>query len=445
MRLPPAWLALGAAVLLAYGPAFPPAFHFDDYHLVVGNPDVADWAAWAASMPGIRPLTKASLVLGRVGSDGAAGLVAFSIGCHLVATLLLWALVRDLLPAIAPGEATSAPVALVAALVFALHPAQTEAVTYVAGRSVVLSGVLCLAAALLHLRTADRLPAALASPALFALALAARETAWVLPLVLLLLDAARGRRWRESLWRTRWHWPVLAAALALAAASPTYRRLLATSLAVRGPLENLFAQVQGIGYLIGHPLVTLRVNFDPDVAVPAQPDAAWFASAALLAVLAGTAVLAWPRRRWLALGIGWFFLQLLPTNGLVARFDLVNDRQLYLALAGPALVVAVALAYLPQRPARVAAALLVLVLGLATAVRNTDYRSEVALWEATVRASPGKARAWNNLGYARQQAGDVDRARDAYRRALELDPAYARAQVNLDRLDAATLPGAPQR
>lgn len=443
MTLPPARLVLVAAVLLAYGPAFPPAFHFDDYHLVVGNADVADWAAWAASMPGIRPLTKASLVLCRTWSDGAAGFVAFSIGCHLLATLLLWALVRDLLPAIAPPGVASGSVALLAALVFALHPAQTEAVTYVAGRSVVLSGMLCLAAALLYLRSADRLPAALASPALFALALAARETAWTLPFALLLLDAARGRRWRETVWRTRWHWLVLGTGLALAVASPTYRRLLATSLSVRGPLENLFAQVQGAAYLLTHPLVTLRINFDPDVAASAQPDAAWLASAALLAALVVAGLLAWRRQRWLAVGILWFFLQLLPTNGLVARFDLVNDRQLYLALAGPALIVAVVLARLPRRPALVAAALLVLVLGLATAVRNTDYRSEVALWEATARASPAKARVWNNLGYARQLAGDVDLARQAYRRALELDPGYARAQVNLDRLDAGTASGAP--
>lgn len=223
--------------------------------------------------------------------------------------------------------------------------------TYVAGCSVALSGMLCLAAALLYLRSADRLPAALASPALFALALAARETAWTLPFALLLLDAARGRRWRETVWRTRWHWLVLGAGLALAVASPTYRRLLATSLSVRGPLENLFAQVQGAAYLLTHPLVTLRIGvFDPDVAVSAQPDAAWLASAALLAALVVAGLLAWRRQRWLAVGILWFFLEPLPTNGLAGAVYLVNDRQLYLALAGPALIVAVVLARLPRRP-----------------------------------------------------------------------------------------------
>jgi tetratricopeptide (TPR) repeat protein len=438
MRPSLVWLVLAAVVALAYGSAFPPAFQFDDFHLVVDNADVAGWAAWAASMPGIRPLTKASLVLSRVWSEGAAGFVAFSVACHLLGTLLLWSLLRDVLPALVPADTATAAVALLAALLFALHPAQTEAVTYVAGRSIVLSGMFYLAAVSVHLRAADAPRTALASPALFALALAARETAWTLPFALLLLDAARGRRWRETWRSTRWHWLVLGAGVLLVAASPVYRRLLATSLSVRGPLENLFAQVQGIAYLIAYPLVTLRVNFDPDVAAPARPDATWLASATLLATLLGAAALGWRRQRWLAVGVLWFFLHLLPTNGAVARFDFVNDRQLYLALAGPALIVAVAVARLPQRPAGFVASALVLLFGVATAVRNTDYRSEVALWEATARASPAKPRVWNNLGYAWQLAGDDERARRAYVRALGLDPGYPRARVNLDRLDGAS-------
>jgi Flp pilus assembly protein TadD len=59
------------------------------------------------------------------------------------------------------------------------------------------------------------------------------------------------------------------------------------------------------------------------------------------------------------------------------------------------------------------------------------YRSEVALWEDTTRRSPGKARAWNNLGYAYQQAGRFRDAEAAYLRALRVDPGYALARRNL--------------
>ena len=131
---------------------------------------------------------------------------------------------------------------------------------------------------------------------------------------------------------------------------------------------------------------------------------------------------------------------LIPTNSFLPRFDVANDRQLYLALMGPALIAAVPLARLHAGgahrtvAARVAIASLLLVLAFATIMRNRDYRSEVALWERTSEASPMKPRVWNNLGYARQQAGDSDGARRAYREALRLDPTQWRARNNLDLL-----------
>ncbi len=75
--------------------------------------------------------------------------------------------------------------------------------------------------------------------------------------------------------------------------------------------------------------------------------------------------------------------------------------------------------------------------GLQTMRRNLDYRSELALWQATVAASPGKARPWTNLGYARQLQGDLDGAAAAYRCALAQDPAHRQAAWNL----AAIAPG----
>jgi tetratricopeptide (TPR) repeat protein len=231
------------------------------------------------------------------------------------------------------------------------------------------------------------------------------------------------------------HFAVLAAAFAAMAALPAYRRLLDASLEYRPPLASLFAAVEGIAWQVTHPLLTLRVDFDPDVPIPGAPDLHWWIAAAASggAVVLGFSELR--RRPWLGVGILWFFLHLLPAQSAIARYDLVNDRLLYLALAGPALIAGVVLAGIRPRVAgTVAAALLAAGLGVATAVRNLDYSSEIALWQATVRASPGKARAWNNLGYAWQQAGDVERARKAYVRALAADPGYARAQVNLDAL-----------
>ena len=418
------------AIAVAFASAIGATFQFDDFHLLVRNPDVHSWSAWAASMPGIRPLTKASLTFGWVLSSAPAGFVVFSLLCHACSALLLLALARRWVPALAPDCPRAAFAALLTALAFALHPAQTEAVTYIAGRSVALSGALYLAALLAHER--DRRALSLLA---FALALAARETAWTLPFALVLLEYARGATMKSALRRAAPQFALLAAGILAMAAVPTYRQLLDASLAHRSPGASLYAQVEGIAYLVTHPLVTLRVNVDPDIVVPAAPDLHWCMAAVAIAGTIAYGLSQLRRRPWLGFGILWFFLHLAPTNSLVARYDLASDRALYLALIGPALILGVSLGSWRQwRDATNAAIALVLLLGVATFVRNLDYASEVALWEATVRASPSKPRAWNNLGYARQQAGDLAGARTAYERALALGPDYARARINLDGL-----------
>jgi tetratricopeptide (TPR) repeat protein len=123
----------------------------------------------------------------------------------------------------------------------------------------------------------------------------------------------------------------------------------------------------------------------------------------------------------------WFFLQLAPTNSIVPRLDVANDRQLYLASWGLFLALSIQLRYLPN----FAFAGLVMLFAATSILRQLDYRSEIALWESSVALSPWNARGHNNLGYAYQQAGRVQDARREYQAALVLDPGYAKARLNL--------------
>ncbi len=350
------------------------------------------------------------------------------------------ALARRWLAAFAPALPRPGFAALATALVFALHPAQTEAVAYIAGRSTALSTMFTLAALLAWERARDGSPAAwrAATMLLFVAAMGARESAWTLPFALVLVEVARGERMREALRRTLPFWGLALVLAALVLAIAPYRQLLATSLSIRPPLDNLVAQVDSVVYLVTHPLLTLRLNFDPDLVARESIDGAWLAKVATLAALLALGVAQLRKRPWLGFGVLWFFLALAPTHGPLARYELANDRQLYLAIVGPALIAGVLLAsWSARRAANVALAALAVVLGAATFVRVTDYASEVRLWEATVRASPGNARAWNNLGHAWQVAGDREQARAAYERALAIDPQHRKARGNLDALGVA--------
>lgn len=451
---PRACALLVAAVLAAYASAFGGVFQFDDHRVIVDNPRVHDWAAWWASMPGIRPLLKASYTLSwTLGGGSPLAFHVFNVACHAASACLVFALARrwtDASP-VMPVASTPPREAMIGlpfavALLVALHPAQTEVVTYISGRSSGLMALFYLASLLCWERGREHDRPRVwqgASLLLFLAALATKETAWTLPFALLLVEAVRnGRQWRAALRAAQAHLAVLALAMVVILALPTYRRMLAGAFALRDPLANLATQVSGVAYLIVNPLLTLKL--DIDATPPLFTGWSWlfvaFALAALLYVgLAGA-------RRGLVVGFGvlWFFLHLVPTNSLIARDDLANDRQLTLAMIG------VSLAYcsltwgrLSRRTFAAVIAALAIVLGTVTALRNLDYRSEVALWQASLTVNPRNARAWNNLGVAWRMEGDIAQARLAFQRALELDPSHPQALGNLLELGTPPQAGKP--
>ncbi len=417
---------LFAAALAAYGNAFFGSFQFDDFNVIVRQGAVHSLGAWWDSMPGIRPLLKLSYALSwSAGGGGTYAFHAVNIMLHAANVLLVWQVLRTLFERM--GVAGEGFAAFAAALLFALHPAHTEAVTYLSGRSSSMMAFFYLASLLAYLRGAPRW----VSPALFLAALATKEVAVTLPFALLLCEALDVRRpfdLRAALRRQALHWGVLGLGLALMAALPRYREMLEASLALRPFADQLALQTGAIARHVGVLILAVPPNIDPQVA--AVPPIAGLAVVAAIAV--GCALLR--VQPWYALALLWFFLHLAPTNSLLPRLDAVNDRQLYLASIGPLALAGLALSLMPRGRVALAAAL-ALVLALGTVLRNRDYRSEVALWTETARLSPGKARAFNNLGFALQQAGRPEEARAAYERALALDPEHIPARINLKLLD----------
>ena len=139
--------------------------------------------------------------------------------------------------------------------------------------------------------------------------------------------------------------------------------------------------------------------------------------------------------REVGFGILWFFLWLLPTNSILPRLDVANDRQLYIAMAGPAWLLAYALGKAAirwgMRTPLAAAVVLCVGLGAATHARNRVYADELTFWSDVVAKSPDNPRAHNNLGYALALAHRDDEAEIEFRRSIELDPTYFKAAINL--------------
>jgi protein O-mannosyl-transferase len=390
---------IAAAVAAAYANATGAAFQFDDWNVIVNEPKVHGLAAWWASMPGIRPLLKLSYALNWAISPSPLGFHLVNVAIHAANACLVHALV---------AKRAAKPVALVTALIFALHPVQTEAVTYVTGRSVSLSALFAFAALA---------AARWASPLWFLGGLMVKETIAVTAIL------------KRSLL------PYLGLATIVALLMPTYRHLLDVSLSTRSIGTNLLTQAHGVTYLIGQLVRLDRVNADPKLPVIASWSWPVFSNAVLVLSLVAVGVVLLRKNKAVGLAILWFFLWLLPTNSILPRLDVANDRQLYVALLGPAFLAAYGLDALAKRRGNVfpwgAAIVLLLTLATATHLRNRVYIDEVGFWDDTAWKSPHNARAFNNLGYALAIDGRNDEADAAFSHALELDPAYVKAKVNL--------------
>jgi len=410
-------LLLATVATVAYLPSLIGPFQFDDYNVIVDYPTVHSWSTLLERAGGgVRAVLKASYVLNWTIDSGPLGFHALNIALHSLNTVLLFLIGRRLFP-----EKGEAP-ALIAALLFALHPMQTEAVTYISGRSSSLMATFYLSSLLLYLRGSHWALSCL----LFVLALGTRETAVTLPAALLLIEVCRRTPWREIARRQWAHWALLGAGGIVVLFNPRYYDLIAYGFGERSLADNLLTQVGGISYLIWH-LVSLQdLNIDPALPTLSEWTPALRLQAALLGFLLLLGAMNLRRRPWLAFGILWFFLQLAPTNSIVPRLDVANDRQLYLACWG----LFFALAAQVDWP-RVVVAAASIVFATASVSRQLDYRNEVTLWEASVRSSPWNSRAHNNLGYAYYLAGRKAEAKRSFETALILDPGARKARLNL--------------
>lgn len=408
-------------VALAHGRALGGVFQYDDFNVIVHNAAVHDLGHWHR---GLRPLLKLSYALNWALNPAPWGFLLVNVALHALNTWLVFELILALAPRLGLRERPE-QAAFLGALLFALHPVQTEAVAYVSGRSASLMATFFLGALLLALR--GRFGWGLVC---FALAVATKETALVLPAVALLVVAGTPAQERKPMLR-----PFLALGGLLALGlllHPSYGRLLRFSFALRDAPAQLQGALAGFGYLLRKLIWPVGLNIDPPLAHPGGWTAEALAWGLLLLGLVALALATWRRCPWLSLGILWFLVALLPTQGPVPRLDLANERHLYLPLAGVALIgagLAEAARLHQWLPPLLAAACLLL--GVGTFLRIGDYRTEIRLWESSLRAAPANARAQNNLGTALALAGRREEAREAFRQALRLRPDYELARKNL--------------
>lgn len=452
------WCAavLVAATTLAYVNSFRGVFIYDDLREIVESQAIRGW-------PGLwlgRPLVAWSLALNyQLGGLHVAGYHAFNLVVHVLAGLALFGVVRRvlLLERFQGRYAPSAHrYATAVALLWALHPLQTESVTYVIQRAESMMGLFYLLTLYCLLRGAPS-PRPhrwwAAGVAACAAGMMCKPVMVTAPAAALLLDSLLiGGSLRQALrQRLVLHaglaatWLVMLATLQAGhLLDPDPDRPMTAGLGYRGATP--------IAYFLTQPGVILhylRLALWPH---PLCLDYAWpiarctreFVGPVLVmlsvAVAGACAARRHPATAFLVLG---FLLVLAPTSSIMPLAHPAVEHRMYLALA--AVVAALVFGvdrllradWVPIRPALrgTAAAGLVVMAGAAatllTVDRNRDYHSAERMWQLVAAQRPANPLPYNQLANLRAESGDDSGAIQFYLRGLGLNADDAMMHTNL--------------
>jgi protein O-mannosyl-transferase len=434
-------LFIAALTLVVFGSGLRGQMIFDDYRSIVANSDIEHFPDVVRGST--RPLTELTFYLNY--ALHGASVVPYhvvNIVIHTVAALLLFGVLRLtlLLPRFGGRFATSAPwLAGSVAAVWAVHPLQTESVTYIVQRAESMMGMFALLSLYASVRASKdggRLRWQALAIVSMGLGMASKPVMVVVPLLVLLYDVVFLEGGVRDLLRQRWRFYLLLASTWLIPAVLLSMPNESSTSAGFGP-----GRLGSWGYLLTQCDVVvhyLRRCVWPD---PLCIDYAWspvsgwgevWCTGSILAILLAVTLVLLVRRRPIGFLGAWFFLALMPTSSVLPLDDLAAERRLYLALVAPVTLLVIGGAqvlWLRTESARgrwLSAAVWVAVLAtlsVLTVRRNLCYTSETRMWESVLEVRPQHIRARVGLGALALAAGDLKRAEAHFVEVLERLPA----------------------
>jgi len=353
-----AFMLIGVMVLIAYSNTFTASFHFDDTPAIVDNLAIKhvtlDNILHLISIN--RPVVNLTLMLNyQLGGLNVVGYHIFNIAVHIanscfVYLLILWTLN---LPVLAKRYADKAAwMALFGALLFGVHPVQTESVTYIITRTELVATFFYLGTFLLFIQgvRTKRYSYFIGAACSSFLAMGSKEWAVTLPAMLFLYDVlflSEGKlnpalsRWMAYMLITLPGWGLIAHTLNLTASGGSGASVgfnISNSSGI--PLNAwtyLLTSFNVIWTYVRLLFLPINQNLDYDYPV-AQT---LFAFPTLLSfighlVVVGAAFWLYLKKGWtlIPFGVAWFYITLSPVQSFVPVLDVIFEHRVYLPSIG---------------------------------------------------------------------------------------------------------------
>ncbi|MFN8574207.1 MAG: tetratricopeptide repeat protein [Gemmatimonadaceae bacterium] len=421
-------------------------FAFDDVAIILGNERVHQltnwWTLFVSSYwpPSLgeslyRPMTMLAFALQWAIGKGSPGVFhAVSIGLYAASCVLAYHFFRELL---------SQEGAVVAAVLFAVHPVHVEAVGNVVGQSELWAALAVLAACLTYVRARKRGTFSSAAIATIALAYLAgalfKEHALLLPLLLIAIEAFAVRDDRPLAARARTLTPLflvllLAGVAILAARMAVVGSLIGEKQVVEmDPIERVWMMFRVAPEWVRLMLwpAHLSAYYGPrDITIDRGPTLLNALGVGLLVLSVVAFVVARRRSPRVSFAIAWLAVTLFPASNLLSGF-ILEEHTLFLPSVGAVMLVGLAWEHVVERrvaPAqtlRLTATALVLAAMAAGIVRSAGrqrvWRDNMSLFAATVRDAPMSYRAHYLYGTTLFEAGQLKEGERELQTAMRLD------------------------
>lgn len=446
-------------VLVIYSSGMNGPFIFDDMSNIEYNPHVRltelsfEGLKKAAfeSPASRRPVANVSFALNYlVHSESTFGFHLVNVLIHATAGIFLYFLIQSTLgtPALCSRYAHQKWLAFIAALIWLVHPLQTQSVTYLVQRMNSMAAMFYVMALYFYARGRlsqigkNRWMWFCGCTGATLLACGSKQTAATLPFYIFFYEWYFFQDLSRT-WFKRRLLP-LAGVLVLFGALALWNLGIDPLETILGgyekrdftPLQRVLTQFRVVIFYISlilfpHPS---RLNLDRDFAVSHSIIDPLTTLMCMVAV-AGLLFAAWrlaPKQRLASFGILWF-LGNLAIESSVIGLEIIFDHRIYLPSMLMCLL-AVVLLYPHLRPRWLGIGALVVVVCVFSAwtyERNAVFRDQITIWGDCAAKSPNKPRPHNNLGIFLKKKGRIKEAIAHFKKALELDPEYASAYINL--------------
>lgn len=413
-------------------------FVLDDELIIAGNPATRHLSGIGDVLfapdvikPYYRPLNRASYLIDyQLFGLNPAWFHAVNIIIHALSAVLLYLVASRLL---ADNYA-----ALFAALLFAVHPANSEAVNFISARNTLLAGCFSLASLLAFLKARGRgvrLP--FLSAVLFFLGLLSKETAFMLIVVIAVTTLSPSPWFVGKILRDRLISlvPYLAAAVVYCAMRfYSLQGMFGTDIAGGDLFSRLAMNYHIIPQYIG------LLLFPIDLTIFHTATKGGFVTHLALWTALFIAVWLVARRRNQAalFGLVWCVVNYAPISNIVPiPSEALTERFLYMPAIGIFIIAGACFERLQaeeslRKVVKPAAILLLLLFAAITFQRNLEWRDDYTLFASGVKNDPASAEAHFNLGTTLlQDKSDSEAARREWEMALSMDPRHADALIQM--------------